>query len=105
MARLINTAEAQYKFTNGRYADYSTLLHSGQLKETDGHEFKISPRNLESETDPLPGYRLRLLIPSDASSYQLSIREKTADCGRGLFSDETGVIFEGQPVKCLATSK
>ena len=105
MARLINTAEAQYKFTNGRYADYNTLLHSGQLKETDGHEFKVSPRNLESETDPLPGYRLRLLISTDASSYQLSIREKTADCGSGLLSDETGVIFEGHPVECQVTSK
>src|SRR5437773_9415602 len=74
-------------------------------RETDGHEFKVSPTNLESETDPLPGYRLRLLIPSDASSYQLSIREKTADCGRGLFSDETGVIFEGHAVECPVTSK
>lgn len=105
MARLINTAEAQYKFTNGRYADYGTLLHSGQLKETDGHEFKISTGNLESETDPLPGYRLRLLIPQDASSYQLSIREKTTDCGWGFFSDETGVIFEGHFIECPVTSK
>lgn len=101
MASLINTAEAQYKFTNGRYADYRTLLHSGQLKETVGHEFTLSPTNLESETDPLPGYRLCLLIPQDASSYQLSIREKTTDCGWGFFSDETGVIFEGhfEPTK------
>jgi hypothetical protein len=95
MARLINTAEAQYKFAHGIYANYATLLRSGQLKKTGGREFTLLPRNLQSETDPLPGYRLRLLIPQDGNSYQLSIQETTADCGTGLFSDETGVIFEG----------
>ena len=92
---LINTAEAQYKFAHGTYANYATLLHSGQLKETGMREFTNTPRNLPSETDFLPGYRLRLLLSQDGSSYQLSIQEKTADCGTGLFSDETGVIFEG----------
>jgi hypothetical protein len=95
MAGLIDTAEAQYKFAHGTYANYATLLRSGQLKKTGGREFTVLPRNLQSETDPLPGYRLRLLISQDGSSYQLSIQEKTADCGAGLFSDETGVIFEG----------
>jgi hypothetical protein len=95
MVRLINTAEAQYKFAHGIYATYATLLRSGQLKETGGREFTLLPRNLRSETDPLPGYRLRLLISQDGSSYQLSIQETTADCETGLFSDETGVIFEG----------
>jgi hypothetical protein len=102
MARLINTAEAQYKFAKGSYADYATLLSSGQLKETGGREFTLLPRNLQSESDPLPGYRLRLLMSSDGRSYQLSIRDKTADCGTGLFSDETGVIFEGRARDCPA---
>ena len=95
MAGLINTAEAQYKFVHGIYANYATLLHSGQLKETGGREFTLLPRSLQSETNPLPGYQLRLLISQDGSSYQLSIRERTADCATGLFSDETGIIFEG----------
>lgn len=95
MAGLINTAEAQYKFVHGIYANYATLLRSGQLKETGGREFTLLPRNFQSEADPLPGYRFRLLISQDGSSYQLSIQERTADCGTGLFSDETGVVFEG----------
>ena len=98
MLRLINTAEAQYKFAHGIYANYATLLRSGQLKETGGSEFTLLPRNLRSETDPLPGYRLRLLISQDGSSYQLSIQETTADCGTGLFSDETGVISKATPL-------
>ena len=102
MARLINTAEAQYKFANGSYADYATLLRSGQLRETGGREFTVLPGNWQSETNPLPGYRVRLWISSDGSSYQLSIRKKTADCGTGLFSDETGVVLDGQPSDCPA---
>jgi hypothetical protein len=94
---LINTAEARYKFAHAVYADYATLLRSGQLKDTGGREFTVLPGNLQSETDPLPGYRLRLLVSPDGSSYQLSIQEKT-DCGTGLFSDETGVVFEGHPL-------
>ena len=92
---LINTAEAQYKFAHGVYADYAKLLRSGQLKDTGGREFTVLPWNLQSETDPLPGYRLRLLVAPHGVSYQLSIQQATADCGTGLFSDETGVIFEG----------
>lgn len=103
MAGLINTAEAQYKFAHGIYADYATLLHSGQLKETGGREFTLLPRSLQSETTPLPGYQLRLLISQDGSSYQLSIQQRTADCATGLFSDETGIIFEGHALDSLQT--
>lgn len=96
MARLINTAEAQYKFANGHYADYHTLVVSGQLEETDRHEFKVLPEHFHSETNPLPGYRLRLLLSLDASSYQLSIQEKAIDGGLSVFTDETGIVFQGQ---------
>ena len=100
MAVLINTAEAQYKFATGIYADYPTLLHSGQLKETGGREFIVLPGSLQSISDPLPGYDLHLLTSPNGSSYQLSIQEKARDCGRGLFTDETGVVFEGRPSGC-----
>ena len=100
MAVLINTAEVQYKFARGVYADYATLLHSGQLKETGGREFTVLPGNLQSSSDPLPGYRLHLLTSEDGSSYQLSIQQKARDCGVALFTDETGIIFEGRHNSC-----
>jgi hypothetical protein len=100
-ASLINAAEFQYRFANGIYADYSTLLRSGQLQKTGGRQFTLVPKNLHSATDPLPGYVLRLLVSPDGSSYQFSIQEKTsADCAPGVFSDETGVIFDGHTLGC-----
>ncbi|MFZ0278811.1 MAG: hypothetical protein WA254_21145 [Candidatus Sulfotelmatobacter sp.] len=100
IAAQINTAEAQYRFGHGTYADYATLLQSGQLKETGGRDFTIPPNHLLA--DVLPEYRIRLLKSPDGNSYQLSIQEKTGDCGASLFSDETGVIFEGRPSDCSA---
>jgi hypothetical protein len=100
-ASLINAAEFQYKFANGVYADYSTLLRSGELQKTGGRQFTLVPKNLQSATDPLPGYLLRLLVSPDRSAYQFSIQDKTsADCASALFSDETGVIFDGHTLGC-----
>ena len=96
MARLINAAEFQYRFANRIYADYPTLVRSGQLQKTAGRQFTFVPKTVESVSDPLPGYLIRVVVTPDGRSYQLSIQEKTfADCAPGLFSDETGIIFDG----------
>ena len=100
-ASLINAAEFQYRLANGIYADYSTLLRSGLLQETGARQFTLVPKNPQSATDPLPGYLLRLMVSPDGSSYQFSIQEKTsADCAAAVFSDETGVIFDGHTLGC-----
>ncbi|HWX39203.1 MAG TPA: hypothetical protein VNY09_08160 [Candidatus Sulfotelmatobacter sp.] len=92
-ARLINQAEFQYRFDHSTYGDYSTLLHSKQLERTRGFNFSVVPIDLQSETEPFPGYAIRLQILFEGSSYHLSIVKKTStDCGSGVFSDETGVI-------------
>lgn len=100
MARLINTAEVQYKVAHGQYADYSTLIRSGQLRETGAQEFTLLPGNLRrggtaAESDPLPGYSLRLVLAADKKSYRVSMREKTSGpCGYDVATDETGIVTE-----------
>jgi hypothetical protein len=102
-ARLINEAEFQYRFDHGVYADYPTLLRSGQLTKTRGLNFTKVPINLQSATDPLPGSSVRLLVSNNCSSYLLSLHEKTSvHCGSGFFTDETGVIFTGRTADCSA---
>jgi hypothetical protein len=103
MATLINTAEAQYKFAHGLYADYATLVQSGQLESTDRREFKWKPPNISSTADPLPGYSVRLVMEPDGSSYRLFILEKNNECGANWFSDETGIIVgRGRAGDCRA---
>jgi hypothetical protein len=95
VASLINAAEFQYRFANGIYADYPTLVRSGQLQKTRG-QFTAVPTTVQSVSDPLPGYLIRLVVTPDGRSYQLSIQEKMfVDCALGIFSDETGIIFDG----------
>jgi len=82
------------------YADYATLLNSGQLERTGGHNWTIVPVNLQSKSEPLPGYAIRLDL--SPPSYKVSIVGKTsANCTFGLFSNETGVI-ERKEVECPA---
>lgn len=86
----------QYRFAHRIYADYPTLVRSGQLQKTAGRQFTFAPKTVESVSDPLPGYLIRVVITPDGRSYQLSIQKKTfVDCAPGLFSDETGIIFDG----------
>jgi hypothetical protein len=100
IARLINTAEAQYKAAHGQYADYATLFRSGQLRETGEREFTLLPGSLRRESaepdyDPLPGYSFRMVVAADKSSYAVSMREKTAGrCRYDVSTDETGIVTE-----------
>jgi hypothetical protein len=106
MARLINTAEAQYKATHGRYADYATLFRSGQLRETGDRTFTLLPGNLRREStepdyDPLPGYTFRMVVAADKSSYAVSMKEKTAGrCRYEVSTDETGIVTEASIPGC-----
>jgi len=103
MARLINAAEFQYRFKNGIYADYPTLVRTGELQKMAGRRVTLYPKNLNSETNPLPGYLLRLLVSPDGASYQFSIQKKTsAECAPGLYGDETGIVFETHQGECSA---
>ncbi len=102
-AKLVNEAEFQYRADHGVYADYMTLLHSGQLERTRGINWTIVPINLKSEIDPLPGHVIRVVVSPDGGSYRLSIMERTsAECPSGFFSDETGVIVKRQVGECSA---
>jgi hypothetical protein len=104
--RLINEAEVRYRFARRSYADYATLLRSGELRQAARTGFTLVPVDLRSATNPLPGSSIRLLVSPDHRSYQLSIEEKTsAKCAIGLFSDETGIAFEGQTAECAAGTR
>lgn len=99
---LINEAEVQYRFDHGVYADYATLLKSGQLEKTGGHNWTIVPVNLQSKSEPLLGYVIRLDLSPHGEAYKLSIVGKTtANCTFGLSSSETGVI-ERRKADCAA---
>src|SRR3979411_1780498 len=100
---VINAGEFQYNLKNGIYADYPTLVRSGELQKMVERRVTLYPKTLNSETNPLPGYLLRLLVSPDGTFYQFSIQQKTsAQCALGLYGDETGIVFETHPRECSA---
>jgi hypothetical protein len=97
---LLNRAEFLYKSDHGVYGDYSSLSHSGELEQST-HRLKFVPIDLGSETDPLPGYVIRLLVSQDSAAYHLSITSKpSGDCIASLTSDQTGVLTESHTGDC-----
>jgi hypothetical protein len=102
-ASLINQAEFLYKSHYGMYADYPSLVRSGELEKSGGH-FKLAATmrlQLRSDADPFPGRTIRLVVSQDGATYRLSIEWKpSASCSVSVASDQTGVAAERQTGDC-----
>jgi len=104
LVQLVNRAELNYLHSNGGYATYAELLKSGQLEQTASqsaetlHLFRTL--NRPSDSEPLPGFRLRLVVAGDGTAYQLSLTQQTDGCASNLFSDERGMVYEGKTIGC-----
>lgn len=104
VARLISTAELNYFRVNGGYASLAELVKSGQLRqaaiEFPENLFAYRAVNLQSDSQPVAGFVLGLLVAADGSAYRLSLTQKTDECGLGLFTDERGILYEGKTIDC-----
>jgi hypothetical protein len=102
-ARLINQSEFLYRLTHDTYADYPTLLHSGELAKS-GRRFKLPPLDLHSETNPSPGNAIHLAVSNDGRGYQLSIAWKEPEsCDMLLTSDQSGAIAQNTVGNCFVS--
>ena len=100
-ARLINTAEAKYRTDNGRYATWEDLYASPEFTDAkatmDKHGMPLTP-GLNSEMSG--GITLKLLVQGN-SQYEFRLTDETdQSCHFSAFSDEKGLIFEGNVIGC-----
>jgi hypothetical protein len=99
-ARLVNAAELQYRFVNHRYVGYDELVRSRLLRKTAARQFTVVAKTLDAVDDQLPGYAVRVTVSAYGDSYQLSIvRRSSGAPSTGIFSDESGTLFEGTASK------
>lgn len=102
--RLVTAAEADYFHRTGRYATFTELVKSGQFGKTatDAPESLRAFFSLDfkSESDPLPGFDLKLAVSPVGSAYTLSLAEKTDKCGFHFLTDEKGGVLEGKTENC-----
>jgi hypothetical protein len=101
LVRTINTAEVPEIYKYGTYAAWPTLLVD-QQEYLNGWLARFYPQdvNLRFADMPeiLPGYGLRLNIHSDGRGYDLRLEDTTAKPRYAAFSDESGVIWQGEPL-------
>jgi hypothetical protein len=95
--RAINTAEARFHQSSGRYGVLKELVSAGAFASgTDGTAINL---NVEPESS-VPGYLTHLIVAASGSSYSVMVSDATDPCHTVFFSDERGVIFHGQAFGC-----
>jgi|SRR5581483_4231011 len=95
--RVFNTAEMQYFRQNHRYADVNELFASEGLKKMASTAYAHPVTNsapIGTSADPVPGYDVRLTVPSDGKSYTILATKKEAPCQlAGAVTDNRGMIY------------
>jgi hypothetical protein len=106
MVRAINTAEAHYKKTQGTYVPWSTLITNNDFTDSGT---KWAPESIPtvshamygSGPEIVPGWKLRLILSKDATSYDLVLGDvNDPKCSYAVFSDDRGLIRQGKSVSC-----
>jgi hypothetical protein len=102
--RLLSAAETAYFQAAARYATFSELVQSGQLARTaiqsSAYSHAMQLLNLQSDSQPIPGFVLGLAVTSDGKGYQLSLKVRGESCLPGWFTDQTGILYEGKALDC-----
>jgi hypothetical protein len=103
--RVINAAESAYREIHKRFGSWQELSDSGVLWDVQ-KTVEDWRRILLFTTGPdgdgrIAGYRLSLLVSADGSAYSVFLRDaETKGCGLSLFSDQSGLIYQGTPLDC-----
>ena len=98
VVRAINAVESDYRTAHGRFASWYEVRSFGRLAP--GPQIALSPQPWWRE-DAIPGYRLTLLVADEGKAYSVSLHDMKANgCGLSVFSDQSGLIYQGTIVDC-----
>ncbi|MFZ0211256.1 MAG: hypothetical protein WBE20_14225 [Candidatus Acidiferrales bacterium] len=102
VVRLLNTAEMNYRSAHGAYADWDELYRSGEFAETQKHP-AFAGLGVSAGPEVVPGWNLTMIASADRRSYELSLRNvDDKECRFSFFTDESGLIYEGDVIGCPA---
>ena len=100
VVRLINTAEAEYNSMHSGYATWSELYRSGIIAKHEKQGLMFGDLNLSEGPEVVPGWTLAMIVAANGQNYELSLRDLKDKCQFSFFSDQRGVIYEGNVIGC-----
>jgi hypothetical protein len=99
--RIINTAQYDYRNYHGRFGNWTDVYASGVVTNLLETWPKVKDLSLSPSDEVIPGYRLTLLVAGEGNAYSVSLHElKSRGCGFSVFSDQSGLIYQGTVVDC-----
>lgn len=85
--RLINAAESDYFRAQRRYATFPELIQSGQIQRTSTQSGEytraMQSLQLQSDAQPVPGFRLTLMLSFTGTGFHLSLTQLGERCALG----------------------
>lgn len=99
--RLINAAEYDYRKSFGHFSTWPEVYGSSAVRNLLQTWPKINELSIAPSDEVIPGFRLSLLVGEEGGAYSVALREmKGNGCGISVFSDQSGLIYEGKVVDC-----
>lgn len=102
VVHLINMADMEYKRAHGGYASWPELYRSGIIAKHEKPGLMFGNLNLGEGPEVVPGWTLTMIVAADARRYELSLRNLKDKCQFSFFSDQRGVIYQGNAIDCEA---
>ena len=96
LIRTMNSIEHSFKMKSSSFGSLEDVIKFGQLDRT-----RPGIALSDGNSGTLKDYQLSVVASSDGRHYQISLRPSSG-CGVSLFTNESGVIYQGQALGCPA---
>ncbi|HUJ29872.1 MAG TPA: hypothetical protein VLY23_01230 [Candidatus Acidoferrum sp.] len=101
VARVINAAEYDYRTNHDGFGSWNEVYASGAVVNLLQTWPRIRDLSIAPGEEVIPGYRLTLLVASEGTEHSVSLHDmKSHGCGLSVFSDQSGLIYEGTIIDC-----
>jgi hypothetical protein len=95
LVRAINTIQAEMKLREQKYAGLGELLKASYFRRSPNGRLTVG----NGFAGKLKDYEVSVVVSADGQHYQVSLLP-SAGCARALFSNESGLIYEGKGLGC-----
>jgi hypothetical protein len=93
LVRTLNSSEATMKLKDSSYGSLRDVMKLERLDQRYGFDW------VDNSSATVKDYRLSVVTAADGKHYQISLHPSSG-CGVSFFSNESGVIYQGNALGC-----